>query len=61
MLLGNLARAALAGAERLVGTNCGAVANGRVEARVVIPCVHLVRLRDHVIEEAILLINFKEA
>ena len=61
MLLGDLARAALACAERLVCSDRSAVTIGRVEARVVIPCVHLVRLCDHVIEKAILLINFKEA
>ena len=61
MLLGDLARAALAGAERLVCTDCSTVTVGGVEARVIIPCVHLVGLRNHVIEKAILLINFKEA
>ena len=61
MLLGNFARASLAGAERLVRADRSAVTIGRVKARVVVPCVYLVGLRDHVIEKAILLINFEEA
>ena len=61
VLLSDLARAALADAERFARSDSATGAFRRVEASMIVTRVDLMRLRDHVVVKLVTLINFVEA